>query len=193
MRDVSMSFLSLVAATVACPQPVVEFGSMQVPGQEGEGDYRHLFLGKEYIGADFRAGLGVDLVVDVCATGFDSDSIGTVIMTDTLEHVQRPWQALAEVQRILKPGGLVVFTTVMNFPIHSYPHDYWRFTPQGIESLLEPCGVQLGGLAWGRTPPSNSAGYRGVNLPGPLGVHSAIRSGVPSNNNYTSAESPVAG
>ena len=33
----------------------------------------------------------------------------------------------------------MVFTTVMNFPIHSYPHDYWRFTPQGIETLLEPC------------------------------------------------------
>lgn len=26
----------------------------------------------------------------------------------------------------------------MNFPIHDFPYDYWRFTPQGFESLLKP-------------------------------------------------------
>jgi hypothetical protein len=26
----------------------------------------------------------------------------------------------------------------MNFPIHSYPYDYWRFTPEAFRSLLIP-------------------------------------------------------
>jgi hypothetical protein len=26
----------------------------------------------------------------------------------------------------------------MWFPIHAYPHDYWRFTPEGMRVLLAP-------------------------------------------------------
>ena len=25
----------------------------------------------------------------------------------------------------------------MNFPIHDFPYDYWRFTPEGFRSILE--------------------------------------------------------
>ena len=25
----------------------------------------------------------------------------------------------------------------MNFPIHDYPYDYWRFTPEGFKSLIK--------------------------------------------------------
>src|SRR5262249_20741343 len=38
----------------------------------------------------------------------------------------------------LAPGGLCVITSVMLFPIHGYPNDYWRFTPEGFRVLLEP-------------------------------------------------------
>lgn len=29
-------------------------------------------------------------------------------------------------------------TSVMLFPIHGYPHDYWRFTPEGLRLLMSP-------------------------------------------------------
>ena len=38
---------------------------------------------------------------------------------------------------MLKPDGIALITSVMNFPIHDYPNDYWRFTPEGFESLLK--------------------------------------------------------
>lgn len=31
----------------------------------------------------------------------------------------------------------MLVTSVMNFPIHEYPYDYWRFTPDGFKSLLK--------------------------------------------------------
>jgi hypothetical protein len=40
--------------------------------------------------------------------------------------------------RVLRPGGLCVISSVMLFPIHAYPHDYWRFTPEGFKQLLTP-------------------------------------------------------
>jgi hypothetical protein len=39
--------------------------------------------------------------------------------------------------RIIRPGGIVLLSSVMNFEIHDYPSDYWRFTPEGFRSLLK--------------------------------------------------------
>jgi ubiquinone/menaquinone biosynthesis C-methylase UbiE len=71
-------------------------------------------------------------------------------MLDTIEHVEKPWLAMEEVHRVLKPGGVVVMTSVMFFPIHFYPDDYWRFTSSGFRALLAPfddvvlasCGIK---------------------------------------------------
>lgn len=39
-----------------------------------------------------------------------ASSVDVVISEDVLEHVLRPWQAVAEVERVLRPGGVHVFT-----------------------------------------------------------------------------------
>jgi len=33
---------------------------------------------------------------------------------------------------------VVVITSVMDFPIHEFPYDYWRFTPEAFKSILKP-------------------------------------------------------
>ena len=58
-------------------------------------------------------------------------------MLDTLEHVEFVRKATEEAHRILKPGGILVISSIMNFPIHDYPYDYWRFTPEAFRSLLK--------------------------------------------------------
>ena len=60
---------------------------------------------------------------------------------DTLEHVENVHQAMREIHRVLEPGGMVILSSVMKFPIHDYPSDYWRFTPKAFELLLEPFAV----------------------------------------------------
>ena len=99
-------------------------------------DLRGLFPGKEYIGADMREGKGVDRVLDLHNIDLPDASKAAVISCDTFEHVEYPRRAIKEIHRILKPDGLVVLTSVMNFAIHAYPNDYWRFTPGGFRSLL---------------------------------------------------------
>ena len=41
---------------------------------------------------------------------FPAESFDLVISSETMEHVRRPWQAFSELHRILKAGGLHVFT-----------------------------------------------------------------------------------
>jgi SAM-dependent methyltransferase len=136
LRESIKEFVRIAVETLPFEEPVFEFGSLQVPGQEGFADLRPLFRGKQYIGCDVREGAGVDRIADLHNLDMPSGSVGTVLVLDTLEHVEFPRKAMDETHRVLQAGGIVVISSVMRFPIHEHPHDYWRFTPQGFESLL---------------------------------------------------------
>jgi len=130
-------FLKIIIKTLPIADPIYEFGSYLVPGQENEANLRPLFPKKKYFGCDMREGNGVDLVLNLHNIDLPSNIAGTVLSFDTLEHVEYPGKAVEEIHRILRPGGMIAITSVMNFPIHEFPHDYWRFTPQGLTSLLK--------------------------------------------------------
>jgi len=138
MRDNVKNLAKLIGETASLLEPVVEVGSFQVPGQEEYADIRPFFQGKEYIGCDMRSGPGVDRIENVEKMTFQDDSVGTLLMLDTLEHVANCHDAMREAFRVLKPGGFVAIVSVMDFPVHLHPSDYWRFTPQAFDLLLEP-------------------------------------------------------
>jgi SAM-dependent methyltransferase len=137
MRKETRALVESIAREYDLPTPVVEIGALQIPGQEKYADLRPLFPGKEFIGCDMREGPGVDRVENVHQLGFGDGSVGTIIMLDTLEHVRYIFDAMREVHRVLQPGGVVVMTSVMLCPVHDYPADYWRFTGEAFEVLLE--------------------------------------------------------
>ena len=138
MRQNIKDFANIVSTILPIIEPIYEFGSFQVPEQIGFADLRPLFPNKEYIGCDMREGPGVDKILNLHAIDLPSESVGVVLCFDTLEHVESPRKALEEIHRILKPNGIAVISSVMNFPIHDYPHDYWRFTPEAFKSILRP-------------------------------------------------------
>lgn len=149
MRGNIREFVRVVSETLTVQQPIVEIGALQVEGQPYSGDLRPLFADTDYTGCDVQFGPGVDRTEDVHHLSFASDTVGTVLMLETLEHVKNPLWAMAEVFRVLQPGGLVVISSVMDYPVHEHPADYWRFAPQGFDVLLEhfaPRRVYIQGL-----------------------------------------------
>ena len=157
MRQVVWDFVSIVAAVLPIEEPIYEFGSLQV-GHAGSGDLRPLFPGREYVGADFREGPGVDRVLDLHGIDLPSESVRTVLCVETLEHVEYPAKALEEIHRILKPGGITVISSTMCFPIHDFPHDYWRFTPEAFRSILKPFSQSFVGFAGNKDFPHTVVG-----------------------------------
>jgi SAM-dependent methyltransferase len=138
MRNSIKDLVKICSETLYLPEPTYEFGALQVPGQEGFADMRPFFPGKRFVGADMREGPGVDVVLDLHSIDLPADSVGTILVLDTLEHVEYVWKAMEELFRILTRNGVLIMTSVMNFPIHDYPYDYWRFTPEAFRSLLKP-------------------------------------------------------
>lgn len=54
---------------------------------------------------------------DLQALTFPDDQFDLVITSDIFEHVRRPYEAFAEIDRVLRPGGRHVFTIPMRWPL----------------------------------------------------------------------------
>ena len=64
-------------------------------------------------------------------------SADCVVCVCVLEHCRNPHQVVAELFRILKPGGCLFLGVPFLFPYHADPHDHWRITYTGIEHLCQ--------------------------------------------------------
>jgi SAM-dependent methyltransferase len=63
-------------------------------------------------------------------------SYDAVFSTSVLEHVAQPWRAGAEIERIMKPGGIAYHVAPFSYFYHKAPEDYWRYSPAGMASIF---------------------------------------------------------
>lgn len=64
-------------------------------------------------------------------------SFDLIFSNDVFEHINRPWKAAGEITRLLRPGGVVITSTLFSWRYHPCPIDYWRYTPDCLEFLFE--------------------------------------------------------
>ena len=65
------------------------------------------------------------------------NSYDFIFSLDVFEHINKPWLAAAEIQRLLKPGGVTVHSTLFAWRYHPCPIDYWRYSAEGLKSLFD--------------------------------------------------------
>jgi len=92
---------------------------------------------KKYTTFDILPNENIDVVGDILNTQLPKNSFDTIICTQVFEHIQQPWLAVKEIQRLLKPNGKCILTAPFLEAYHADPHDYFRYTQQGLESLFK--------------------------------------------------------
>jgi SAM-dependent methyltransferase len=71
---------------------------------------------------------------------FEDASFDHILCTEVLEHVEDPASLIAEMSRVLRPGGTIVVTVPFSARVHHAPHDYHRYTSFRLRSLFAPVG-----------------------------------------------------
>ena len=102
-------------------------------------DYRELIDCDEFVSVDLNKKYVPTVVASASETGLASDDFDLVVCSQLLEHVEKPIEVVVEALRLLKPGGLCIFSVPFFELFHGEEGcgDYWRFTHQGLEYLFK--------------------------------------------------------
>ena len=140
---------STISSAVEVFARSLEPGSEIVDVGCGLQPYRHFFLHTRYVGIDVEASgrkaeeKCADEYFDGIRIPLESESFDAVLCTEVLEHAVDPELLVAEIFRILRPGGHLCVTVPFMWGLHELPYDFRRFTSFGLAKLVSGCGFEI--------------------------------------------------
>lgn len=109
----------------------------------GSKPYKSLLNVDEYIGVDFvneghpHDNEQIDFYYDGKTLPFPDNSFDSILTSEVFEHVFNLPEILAELSRVLKPGGKILITCPFVWKEHELPHDYARYTLFALRDMLQ--------------------------------------------------------
>lgn len=103
----------------------------------GSGSQR---IREDVINLDIYPYRNVDVVGNIYELPFSDNEIDAIVCDQVLEHLDNLPNALGEINRVLKMGGLVYIAVPFVAGYHSSPGDYYRFTEDGLTAVMEQHG-----------------------------------------------------
>jgi SAM-dependent methyltransferase len=139
-RESILDWVALAARRLPRGARVLDVGA-------GDAPYRELFEHVEYVTSDWEhspheEAAATDVIASADALPFDDASFDAVLLLQVLEHVREPARVVAELLRVLRPGGQLVLTAPLAWEQHELPHDYYRYTGPGLQHLLGSAGFE---------------------------------------------------
>lgn len=113
----------------------------------GSQPYRRYFQELDYVGLDIdteanrQAGVA-DYFYDGSHFPFADGAFDSVLCNQVLEHVFNPQEFLAEIGRVLRPGGRLLLTVPFVWDEHEQPYDFARYTTFGLRHMFEQQGFR---------------------------------------------------
>jgi SAM-dependent methyltransferase len=113
----------------------------------GNAPYAELFAHCDYVTADWGnsphpQAAGSDIVASLDDLPVRDASFDAALCTEVLEHVRHPETVVAELARVLVPGGQLCVTVPFVWPLHEEPFDFFRYTPFALRDMLESHGFR---------------------------------------------------
>ena len=104
----------------------------------------------------------IDFNYDVHNLRFPDNEFDIVVCLSILEHLPEPERAIAELRRVLRPGGEIWVQLPFYFPYHESPKDYWRCSPDGLRVWMRDfVEIFCASYLWTRTSLVTSTFYYG--------------------------------
>jgi len=106
--------------------------------------YHELIKGKHTITTvNIDPSYGCDLVFDIEKKfPLTKNTYNHILCINVLEHICNFQNVLQESYRVLKPGGSIIISTPFMYHLHASPSDYFRFTDQAFQQILNASNFQ---------------------------------------------------
>jgi SAM-dependent methyltransferase len=115
----------------------------------GRKPYQNLFNVQKYIGIDIEQSghlhelSQIDVYYDGKHIPFENEYFDSVFCSEVLEHVFNIDEILAEINRVMKPEAMFLFTVPFIWGEHEKPYDFGRYTSFGIHYIMKKHGFEV--------------------------------------------------
>ena len=94
---------------------------------------------------DFDEHSEADFVLDMNKDQlpFEDSSFDLVILSEVLEHLYNPFNAINEAVRVLRKDGLLYVSTPFVFHYHGTPYDFYRYTEFFYKKISEELSLEM--------------------------------------------------
>lgn len=89
-----------------------------------------------------KAGSGTFLDLEKDKLPYSEASIDSILIFNILEHLFNYSLLIAEMKRVIKPGGRVFGAVPFLVGYHPDPQDYWRYTSESLRKIFEAAGFK---------------------------------------------------
>lgn len=101
------------------------------------------YIGMDLPNSDIYNTVQPDLIWDGFHIPLEDNSVDSILLTEVLEHCPEPELVLQEIHRVLKQGGIIVFSVPFIWYLHESPWDFYRYTPYAIQRLFDESGYRF--------------------------------------------------
>lgn len=115
----------------------------------GTKPYKKLFNVEKYVGIDIKNDAHdndlsfVDVFYDGRHIPFEDGYFDSIYSSEVITHISDVEPVMAEIARVLKPGGKMLLTVPFVWHENEQPNDAVRYTSFGIINLLERHGLKV--------------------------------------------------
>lgn len=115
----------------------------------GSKPYQDLFTVEQYIGVDVEVSghshhkEEIDVYYNGKTIPFEDNYFDSVFSSEVFEHIFNLDDILSEIYRVLKKGGLALFTIPFVWDEHEIPYDFGRYSTFGIRHMMEQKGFEV--------------------------------------------------
>lgn len=106
----------------------------------GEGASYHRFFKKRVLARVVSLDLKTGIDFEKDSLPYPEGSTDSVLAFNVLEHVYQYGRLVGEMKRVLKSGGTLLGSVPFLVGYHPDPRDYWRYTKESLERILELAG-----------------------------------------------------
>ena len=127
--------LPFLRRTAACTEgTVVDLGC-------GDSPFRKCFWrAKHYVRIDFASEGRPDIIAQLPSIPLADGCCDVVFISQVLGDIPEISKMFNEINRILRPNGLIILHETMAYPLHDMPHDYFRVMPSAVRYFAGQTG-----------------------------------------------------
>lgn len=127
-------------------------GSLVLDAGAGDAPYKSLFEHARYESADFekvdKEYAQTTYVCELTSIPVEDCRFDFIIFNQVMEHLPEPKLALIELNRVLKPGGKMLYSGPMFYEEHEQPYDFYRYTQFGLRHLFSSTEFLIDRIDW---------------------------------------------